>query len=1233
MARNTQLPDGQLQLAAQPVNAFINPKQRNVSQPNQLPTLGAPKGINTISTAGTPQVQTQNNLSVLAEKLVPFNKNLISALQAGGIAYAAGEIEKGEAQARNQVMKALALNDASMERDELTRAAENRALAIQDPQAGQMMAFLNPYQKIGFERGLAKAAAQEVQVGLPAYVAANGSKIDYLAPDQGFGALAGLQAEYTAKVAQRYGLTPSSPGFQRYTLPALEKAQDKLNTQHVADRKKFFDKASVGQGATQLEGLYRSSVASGQVEWQGRVYRRADSESAFNIALQLRGQEIVQRTVLSSSLPGEASERSLKIFQTLAASADYQGDQQFRNFINSIPGNEPERGADGKAVVDPRTGQPVMMRWGDLYGVQSIDTEIKYGQAGYQSRKREREMAIEEPGGFEDGLMRATAGMPIGPERAAAADQFTANFYREQAAKGVPVSLADLQKRQKQLMDVSSELYVAGGDPNVASDYYADLERRRGSAFDPIAERRRIDQLSLEIRDPRQREAFVKEANRRVSSKEEEQARFKEYDRSRDQVIEDNIKSLLDRNYGPQTDRNKVNRTEARRRMELGLTTYANEQLLKEEAKLGRRLTDSEVRTITQRAVTEYGTKGAEEGGKKSSTRDYLFPGGKFSNEPSVRPQDVQVDRQPKGADGKPKEQIQGGQYRVVDLDYIPDRKVLLRNYRDKPILSQPAVLQLIDSVAGVKPLNAREKKALDRAWRDAGAKNAGEFILEQADFYDIELPPQLRRDLQRASAQERGAEDMPVAYERTAQERPLLATVGNWALNALTGSAPATAGTLDAAPGGRNGALLPAAPARSATPVRTATPQPAAGRGVEVAPPAPVLPPPPQEIASARVAPAPAPAAQPQQQQLATANDPLLVAPTRQGPTFADRNRLIRSSSSGGLTIATASRLGGTSLPDGASYSSSDPRGQSLIAMATRNGWDPADLAAIFSFETGGTLDPNQPGYGAAAGRIGLIQAGPNERAAYGLGSGNWSSEMAAVERYLIDRGAKPGMGLEDLYATVNGGNPGAGYKADGNGTVARSNSTLRQLREHREQATRRLGLTRSAASPAGGSTAFQPLRSPRSIRASEIGSGFGAHESFRRKPHEGVDVRLNQGTPLGLTVPVTVVGVYPTNSTAGEANGGYGSFVDLRLPNGNIVRWSHLSEIAGGLKKGMRINPGQLIARIGGAKGTAGAGRSTGPHLHMELLKGEMGTQETTRGKLDPVTNGATSLLLIGS
>ncbi|OUV34723.1 MAG: hypothetical protein CBC48_05365 [bacterium TMED88] len=180
--------------------------------------------------------------------------------------------------------------------------------------------------------------------------------------------------------------------------------------------------------------------------------------------------------------------------------------------------------------------------------------------------------------------------------------------------------------------------------------------------------------------------------------------------------------------------------------------------------------------------------------------------------------------------------------------------------------------------------------------------------------------------------------------------------------------------------------------------------------------------------------------------------------------------------------------------------YSSPQPRGQSIIAMASRNGWDPADIAAIASFETGGTLDPAQPGYGAASGRIGLIQAGPNEREKYGLGTGNWDQEIRGIESYLKDRGATPGMGLEDLYATINGGNPNAGYTPDGNGTVARSPETMARLLEHKAQASERLGIIKSEYVPTRDPNNMSPTLQYFYTTGGETNGGWSEHVDFKQ-------------------------------------------------------------------------------------------------------------------------------------
>jgi murein DD-endopeptidase MepM/ murein hydrolase activator NlpD len=287
---------------------------------------------------------------------------------------------------------------------------------------------------------------------------------------------------------------------------------------------------------------------------------------------------------------------------------------------------------------------------------------------------------------------------------------------------------------------------------------------------------------------------------------------------------------------------------------------------------------------------------------------------------------------------------------------------------------------------------------------------------------------------------------------------------------------------------------------------------------------------------------------------------------------------------------------------------------------MATRNGWDPSHIAAIFSYETGGTMNPSEPGRGAAAGRVGLIQAGPNERLAYGLGTGNWAQEIKGVERYLKARGAKPGMGIADLYSTINGGNARAGYTPDGNGIVPRNASTLRDLERHRQQAMATLGLQQSSSYGLPVNAGLQQFARAKPVTQGLISSQFGNHESFRRHAHEGADVGLTAGSRLGFKVGGTILDVARTNSRDGEANGGYGNFMDVRLDNGQVVRMAHLKEIPAGLNKGSKFGASQIIARSGGRKGDVGAGRSTGDHLHFEEHSIRQGLAETTRGKLNP-------------
>lgn len=788
MPNPNALPQGQIVPVARPVSAFIQPSQVNIAAPAQLVQMPDPTGINTIGIGATPNVQGANNLAETAASLSAFNKQLIPAMQSAGLAYAASRAQAGELayqKAREQMLRATAANDASMETAQLDRAAASRNLATKDPQAGQWMAMLDPYMKVGWERGKAKLAAQQIAIGMDGYISQN-AQIDYTAPDQGFSGLVKARAEYVAQVAQEYGISETSPGFQKYTAPAIEQAAEKAALKLVADRKKYFDTTAVSQGASQLRGIYAAAVKDKQVELNGQIYPMSGDEQTTKLfwsALAIKASTLIEQTAMAGTLPGDATERSKGIFEALAGEANYTNDKNYRYFVEAIPSNEFRRGANGKPLISPNTGQPLRMTWGELYRQESIDSEIKYGQAGFANRKRVKEEALEGVGGFEEGLLQATQGLPPGPARQAAADQYVGTWYNQYGRLG-GVSLSELQKRRKTVMELNSSLYFEGTDTGAAPSFFQELSETQGSAFNPAAWRKRIQQDASRIKDPAEQLTFIKSATAAVADKERDKASFTGYNAARDKVIGVTIKANLDKYYGAESSRNEVDRNESLRRQTSAFAPFVNSRINDAEARLKRKLTDSEVRSITTQALEEYGTKGQD--GKDQ--KEYLFPGSRFTNIPSVSPRLKPGLNQGIPPAAKQSNAYKGATYEIADLDKVPDRKIKLQNFRNEPVLSADSIEDLIDAVTDGKDWPMK----FERAWRDAGAKSGGEFIFEHIDNYYpglFQLPATLRQKIQKRAAVQAGAGDYMVAHSRIQAEMPGLSSLSGWALQALIGA------------------------------------------------------------------------------------------------------------------------------------------------------------------------------------------------------------------------------------------------------------------------------------------------------------------------------------------------------------------------------------------------------------------------------------------------------------
>lgn len=95
----------------------------------------------------------------------------------------------------------------------------------------------------------------------------------------------------------------------------------------------------------------------------------------------------------------------------------------------------------------------------------------------------------------------------------------------------------------------------------------------------------------------------------------------------------------------------------------------------------------------------------------------------------------------------------------------------------------------------------------------------------------------------------------------------------------------------------------------------------------------------------------------------------------------------------------------------------------------------------------------------------------------------------------------------------------------------------------------------------------------------------------------HAGIDFRAPTGTPILAAADGKVI-------RAGT-NGGYGKMVDIDHGNGLITRYAHMSAIS--VQKGQTVTGGERIGLAGST------GRSTGPHLHFEVRRGQSAINPT--------------------
>jgi murein DD-endopeptidase MepM/ murein hydrolase activator NlpD len=125
----------------------------------------------------------------------------------------------------------------------------------------------------------------------------------------------------------------------------------------------------------------------------------------------------------------------------------------------------------------------------------------------------------------------------------------------------------------------------------------------------------------------------------------------------------------------------------------------------------------------------------------------------------------------------------------------------------------------------------------------------------------------------------------------------------------------------------------------------------------------------------------------------------------------------------------------------------------------------------------------------------------------------------------------------------------------------------------------------------PEGKSIEKSLMRTP--INGAKLSSRYG----FRIHPIIGYN-QMHQGTdfaaPIGTPVMASGAGTVEYSGW----KGGYGKFISIRHSPVYQTNYAHLQEYAKGMRRGTKVQQGQVIGYLGST------GSSTGPHLHYEVV-----------------------------
>ncbi len=109
--------------------------------------------------------------------------------------------------------------------------------------------------------------------------------------------------------------------------------------------------------------------------------------------------------------------------------------------------------------------------------------------------------------------------------------------------------------------------------------------------------------------------------------------------------------------------------------------------------------------------------------------------------------------------------------------------------------------------------------------------------------------------------------------------------------------------------------------------------------------------------------------------------------------------------------------------------------------------------------------------------------------------------------------------------------------------------------------------------------------------------GARLSSHYGMRKHPILGYN-KMHRGTDFAAPVGTPIMASGSGVIEMAKWNGAYGKFIRIRHNSKYKTAYAHLSGYARGIKRRTKVRQGQIIGYVGNT------GRSTGPHLHYEVI-----------------------------